>query len=481
VLGAFLLVEDDVTVSRSLARMLRAHGDVRVVGSVADAIGAIDAQPWVAILVDISLPDGSGLDIVEHARVARPTVPSLVLTGSNVPRRSNRAASLGARFVCKPCSAEDLLPFVLEAKSLAAGRDSAALEDLVGIAVARWTFSNREAEIFGAALRGTPRAEFLRASGMSPNTYKSHVRALLRKSDADSLATLALDLLREAAGRRSTSSYPEPVRDDARTVRLANRGDYAAFVRLFPELEIPDPVPSEEDFASRMVPRVLVAYAGEHLLGYAFWQAYGTTAHVVHLVVAPGARGLGTGELLLESVRDRAVAEGCVRWYLNVKKDNAVAIRLYERAGMRPELESVTTRLPWASVDSLGAAVSPGIEAFAPTPTDDDAIATVFGLDRERIALLRARPGYVLAALRDRRAAIVGFTAFDPSFPGAYPFRVARPELARMLLEALRPHARHADLIVAVEGDASLAHALVSAGARVEHELVRMGAALDAI
>jgi DNA-binding NarL/FixJ family response regulator/GNAT superfamily N-acetyltransferase len=469
------LVEDDEVVARSLARLLRAHGKVQVVGSVAAAIAAIDAQAWVAVIADITLPDGSGLDVVEHAHEARPTMPLLVLTGSNEPRHINRAAALGARFVCKPCTADELLPFVQDAKALAVGRDSAALDDLVAKAAARWTFSNREAEIFAAALGGVTREEFLRTSGMSPNTYKTHVRALLRKSDADSLATLGLDLLRDVASRRT----PTPGEtEDRRSVRLATSSDYAAFARLFPELAVPEPIPTEEHFTAHMLPRVVVLSDGEDVLGYAFWQVYGTTAHVMNVVIAPTARGRGAGARLMADVRERAIAEGCVRWYLNVKKDNALAIRLYEREGMHRELESATTRLPWTAVDALGAAALTGIEAFEPSPSDDDAIAARFGLDRERIALLRTRSGIVLRALRDAQHAIVGFTAFDPSFSSAYPFRVARPELARPLFEALRPHARQPDLIVSVEGDAPLTRALVTAGGRVEFELAQMGAAL---
>jgi GNAT superfamily N-acetyltransferase len=269
---------------------------------------------------------------------------------------------------------------------------------------------------------------------------------------------------------------------DRRTVRLATPSDYTAFARLFPELAIPDPLPTEEQFASDMIPGVVLLCEGEEVLGYSFWQVYGTTAHVVHVVVAPGARGRGAGERLMDAVRARVAAEGCARWYLNVKQDNTRAIRLYQRLGMLDQSKGVSTRVPWASVDALGAADAEGVEVFQPIASDDAAIGARFRIDAARIALLRARPGYVLAALREADArsegAIAGFAAFDPSFPGAYPFRVARKELARPLLEALRPHARHPDLVVVVEGDPELARALIAAGARVELELVQMGAAL---
>jgi DNA-binding NarL/FixJ family response regulator len=198
---SFLFVEDDAIVARSISRFLRVHGTVRTVASVAEAVAAIEAEPWTAIIVDIRLVDGSGLDVVKFARDRRPILPALVLTGSNEPEHINRAAALGARFVCKPCGASELRPFVLEAKILSASRDPSAIDEVVANATVRWNFSIREAEIVAAALNGTTRHLFLRATGMSPNTYKVHVRSLLRKSNSDSLATLALNVLREIASR----------------------------------------------------------------------------------------------------------------------------------------------------------------------------------------------------------------------------------------------------------------------------------------
>ena len=74
----------------------------------------------------------------------------------------------------------------------------------------------------------------------------------------------------------------------------------------------------------------------------------------------------------------------------------------------------------------------------------------------------------------------VAFAAFDPSFPGVYPLRVARTELAGLLFAALRPWATKDALHVFVEGDDALAGLLASVGAQVRDELFRMGGALGA-
>ena len=95
-----------------------------------------------------------------------------------------------------------------------------------------------------------------------------------------------------------------------------------------------------------------------------------------------------------------------------------------------------------------------------------------------QLAMTRGFGGRVLMGLfeRDGRDTVVGGTVFDPAFPGAYPFRAARPELAFALLRAIRPYARPSDLHVKVvsEGQPAIADALIAAGARVVHDIVHM-------
>ena len=262
------------------------------------------------------------------------------------------------------------------------------------------------------------------------------------------------------------------------TTRLAAADDYPVFARLFPELAVPDPVPTAEDFTRGMVPRVVLASdAGGQAVGYAWWQPYGARAHVVHLVVDRRARRSGAGRALLEDVRARALAAGCSRWYLNVKADNAAAIGLYSTAGFSPEHRSWSTSLPWRALASLPAEA--GASPFPVEPGHDLVVAARFGVDPGRLALLRTRPGVVLLGLRSAEG-VVGFASFDPAFPGAYPFRVARPALARLLLEAMHPHALEGfDFVrVVVEDDPPLLDALRTAGAGVLFEFVQMGGPL---
>jgi GNAT superfamily N-acetyltransferase len=257
-------------------------------------------------------------------------------------------------------------------------------------------------------------------------------------------------------------------------VRDATAADYPVFARLFPALEVPDPVPTPEQFEQRMLPHVVVARRGDDALGYAFFRLYGDALHLGHLVTDARARRKGVGRALLEAVRTRARAAGCTRWYLNVKKENVAAIALYSQAGLAREHDAWPFRAEWERLLAL-----PGTRdaSGAPLePADDDALSRFF-LGRERLNELRGRAGTVLRVLRSG-GEVVAFAAFDPAFPGVYPVAVVSPELAGPMFAALHPHAKHPHVFVTVERDPRLAEVVRGAGAALLFEIMRMGGVL---
>jgi DNA-binding CsgD family transcriptional regulator len=104
----------------------------------------------------------------------------------------NRAAVLGARFVMKPCGTSELATFVAEALLCKTNdRVLSAAER----ARNRWLLTEREVQILEHALRARSRADYIEKTGIARNTYKTHVRKLLDKTDYVNLSTLAIDLL----------------------------------------------------------------------------------------------------------------------------------------------------------------------------------------------------------------------------------------------------------------------------------------------
>jgi hypothetical protein len=70
---------------------------------------------------------------------------------------------------------------------------------------------------------------------------------------------------------------------------------------------------------------------------------------------------------------------------------------------------------------------------------------------------------------------------FDPAFPGAFPFRVARPALAKALLQGIRHHARpeHGFVNLVIEADSERVEWLRSAGANARFEIVQYQGRID--
>src|SRR6185503_8013160 len=70
----FLLVEDDALCARALRGLLLPHGAVAIATTASEARSAMSAQPWAGLVLDVLMPDGNGLDVLdgERAKVRAP-------------------------------------------------------------------------------------------------------------------------------------------------------------------------------------------------------------------------------------------------------------------------------------------------------------------------------------------------------------------------------------------------------------------------
>src|SRR5687768_1593544 len=105
-----LLAEDHELVGQGLAAMLEADYDIADI--VTDGAAVVDAvlrhKPDV-LLLDLSLPNRNGIDLLAELIKAKPRLRVLVLTMHVDPHLSNMAMSLGARgFVPKNAGLEEL-------------------------------------------------------------------------------------------------------------------------------------------------------------------------------------------------------------------------------------------------------------------------------------------------------------------------------------------------------------------------------------
>lgn len=118
-------------------------------------------------------------------------------------------------------------------------------------------------------------------------------------------------------------------------VRPARMGDLTALValenRVFPTDRL-DRANFRHAIRSPTI-TCLVAARGEDLLGYVtvMRRKGSRLAHLASIAATEGGRGVG--RLLLKAAEAVAGGEGCDRMRLEVRADNATALRLYDRAG----------------------------------------------------------------------------------------------------------------------------------------------------
>jgi two-component system KDP operon response regulator KdpE len=105
-----LLVDDEVSIQRAIAPLLRSRGyEVDVAGTAADALRSFTARPPDLVILDLGLPDLEGTEVCRVVR-DESTVPIIVLSARAGEGDKVASLDLGADdYVTKPFSPEELL------------------------------------------------------------------------------------------------------------------------------------------------------------------------------------------------------------------------------------------------------------------------------------------------------------------------------------------------------------------------------------
>lgn len=114
-----LLVEDDDLVRDAMTQVLVREGYlVMTAASGHDAIGLLRTplSPINVVVLDVQLPDVSGIDLCARLREMHPTLPVVVCTGGAEPEDRAELLRMGVhRYFHKPVAMRDLLATVEEA------------------------------------------------------------------------------------------------------------------------------------------------------------------------------------------------------------------------------------------------------------------------------------------------------------------------------------------------------------------------------
>jgi two-component system response regulator DevR len=111
-----LVVEDSTAVRRRVVDLLGDAAGLTVsdeAGTVADALQLLAARPPAAVVVDLRLPDGDGMDIVRAARALEPAPAVVILTSYAYPELRRRGLEAGADAFLDKNAEFERLPAVL--------------------------------------------------------------------------------------------------------------------------------------------------------------------------------------------------------------------------------------------------------------------------------------------------------------------------------------------------------------------------------
>lgn len=179
-----LVVDDHRVLADLVAQALDAADDLECVGVADDgprALSIARATRPDTVLLDVQLPSGDGLALLDELRELLPGVRVLLLTGH--PRRDlqRRALDAGAvGFLGKDGRLSDLLDAVRHASVDRPARDP-RLTARLSRADEDWQLTPRELEVLGLLGAGQDVGAIATTLGLSPFTVRDYVKAILAK------------------------------------------------------------------------------------------------------------------------------------------------------------------------------------------------------------------------------------------------------------------------------------------------------------
>ncbi len=204
------IVEDDAILRASLIERLRREPDMLVVGE-ADCLSAAKAALRGAaagvdiVLIDLGLPDGSGLELIASIYQSNASTKMLVFTVFGDRKTVNDALAVGADgFILKDSGPAELAAAIRAARDggvpispkaaaqlLRAFREMpAVVPDTAAPAAATkpqdYGLTARERETLETLARGFSQREAAEILGVSPHTIVSHVKAIYQKMAVNS-------------------------------------------------------------------------------------------------------------------------------------------------------------------------------------------------------------------------------------------------------------------------------------------------------
>lgn len=206
-LNSILLIEDFEDIRHWLAGLLRqAFGDVNITeaATVAQGYSALDSQSFDLIVVDLNLPDGTGVDILRRAKTQGLAGHCVVATAYDDDAHLLPALNAGADgYLLKDQTDEqlirDLHGILNDAPPLSppvARRIMQLAKQTPATSLLLVPLTAREEEVLTYIAKGLSRTEIAQLLSVSAHTIIAHVRSIYSKLDISSRAEATVEAIR---------------------------------------------------------------------------------------------------------------------------------------------------------------------------------------------------------------------------------------------------------------------------------------------
>ena len=191
--GTAFAVDDDPLFLDALAMTLANAGfEVRPYRSGTEFLRHYRAGGASCLVLDVSLPDLSGLEVQEHLAAQSDPIPIVFLTGHGDVTTSVTALKNGAfHFLEKPVDDGELIKSVEEALKWDRHRRESEQQH-AGVMEKFCTLTTRERQIMSMVVQDSSSKQIARELGISPRTVEHHRAHIMKKMDAGSLNELVI-------------------------------------------------------------------------------------------------------------------------------------------------------------------------------------------------------------------------------------------------------------------------------------------------
>lgn len=186
---SLVIVEDDPTLCAELVTLFSAPPEFAVVAAFGDAASAVaSTRPFDVAIVDIGLPDGSGVDVIRVLAAAWPDAELMVHTIDEDNRTVYDAIVAGASgYVLKGCSRDELLAAVRLLRDDGSPMSPRIARTVIeafrrqGSVAERYVLSAREREVLLAMEEGLSYKEIAARLHVSYHTVHTHLKRIYEK------------------------------------------------------------------------------------------------------------------------------------------------------------------------------------------------------------------------------------------------------------------------------------------------------------